>query len=252
MNNSILTNTLSGWMQSPLKYFCTEQISTSTYCGFENYYLSLMGTFYEKPPGNTEPDCGITYDPPDITGPTDDFAGEYYISKSCYEKDILKFMCVPKYSYLANRTVGEDAFECVNPYVEAPTGNLNGKNIIVSRSIETGDITTGSNVSITTESMKDYLNSYPGTGIPSITPDTTPTPYFNTLYAIQNNVVSPSTGKTQPKQGSNTTILIFAIIIGIIFLAVVIYFIIRSTKSKQKDAINTTNYSMYNPVNQKV
>jgi hypothetical protein len=100
ISNLTINETLYNWLDNPTNLFCGDIVNSFPYCGFSDYYLSLLRVFYDIG------DCGNTYDPPDTSVPPVTISGnDYYFSNSCTDPDTLtKGICVPNYKYLLDPT----------------------------------------------------------------------------------------------------------------------------------------------------
>lgn len=100
ISNLTINETLYNWLENPTNLFCGDIVNSFPYCGFSDYYLSLLRVFYDKG------DCGDTYDPPDTSVPPVTISGnDYYFSNSCTDPlTSTKGICVPNYKYLLDPT----------------------------------------------------------------------------------------------------------------------------------------------------
>lgn len=100
ISNLTINETLYNWLDNPTNLFCGDIVNSFPYCGFSDYYLSLLRLFYDIG------DCGDAYDPPDTSVPPVTISGnDYYFSNSCTDPDTLtKGICVPNYKYLLDPT----------------------------------------------------------------------------------------------------------------------------------------------------
>ena len=98
ITNITIADTLYNWLDNPTNIFCGNIVNSFPYCGFSDYYLSLMRVFYDKG------DCGDYYDPPDTTVTPLSIGGKsYFYSNSCTQ-GLTKGICVPNYQYLLDPT----------------------------------------------------------------------------------------------------------------------------------------------------
>lgn len=110
ISNLTINETLYNWLENPTNLFCGDIVNSFPYCGFSDYYLSLLRVFYDK--GS----CGNAYDPPDTSVPPVTISGnDYYFSNSCTDPDTLtKGICVPNYKYLLDPTANGVAILVAN------------------------------------------------------------------------------------------------------------------------------------------
>lgn len=110
ISNLTVNETLYNWLDNPTNLFCGDIVNSFPYCGFSDYYLSLLRVFYDKG------DCGDAYDPPDTSvAPVTISGNDYYFSNSCTDPDTLtKGICVPNYKYLLDPTANGVAILVAN------------------------------------------------------------------------------------------------------------------------------------------
>jgi hypothetical protein len=113
--NTDLGEYIAGWYENPLNYECPRDVSVQGYCGFQDYYHSLLGYFYERPqniPYSGE--CGDYYIPPFLGMVTSSIN---YPFGGCLGANI----CVPNYKYLENiGSTIEKPFVCQDPFQSNP------------------------------------------------------------------------------------------------------------------------------------
>lgn len=99
ITNITIAETLFSWTKAPETYFCNELVNSKEYCGFSDYYMSLLGVFYQKGI------CGESYDTPNVNAPSQiDGTGQFYaFSNSCFN-GTQRGICVPNFQYLENPT----------------------------------------------------------------------------------------------------------------------------------------------------
>ena len=140
ISNLTINETLYNWLDNPTNLFCGDIVNSFPYCGFSDYYLSLLRVFYDKG------DCGDAYDPPDTSVPPFTISGnDYYFSNSCTDPlTLTKGICVPNYKYLLDPTANGVAI-----LVAAGTPTIVNNNTVIMKSINdqiTTDIGFDSNI----------------------------------------------------------------------------------------------------------
>ena len=263
IQNINLTNTLEAWIDNPLNFECPKLISSQTYCGFQDYYHSLLGYFYDKPqnlPADAE--CGDYYVPPKDNLITSSIL---YTPYGCTGPK----MCVPNYDFL-NDTAdpSRKAFYCQDPaqavpYPESTNGFNNTNSYTINNFNQTllnhpwvpyplppltGPYTRSNQTQpltytpITWDNLNTYANLTPVQGVPGNLQEFTQVPFVPKI-----NSVNPQTGKVEPK-GNTAPYIVLAIIALIIFVFAIVFFIYYSKKSKDKDMRNPQNFQYYNRV----
>jgi len=260
IQNIDLTNTLEAWMDNPLNFQCPRLLSSQTYCGFQDYYHSLQGVFYDKPqnlPVNAE--CGDFYVPPIDNLITSSIK---YTPFGCTGPKI----CVPNYDFLNDTTdPSKKAFYCQDPAEAAPfPESTNGFNNTNSYTIDNFNYTLlppfpdwdpypplgakGIKIQPTTytpitwDNLNTYTNLIPVQVVPAELQEFTQVPFVPKI-----NSVNPQTGKVEPK-GNTVPYLIISIVALVILVFIVVFFIYYSAKSKDKDMRNPYNFQYYNRV----
>lgn len=99
ITNITISETLFGWTKAPETYFCNELVNSKDYCGFSDYYMSLLGVFYQKGI------CGESYDSPNINAPSQiDGTGQFYAFSDSCTNVTQRGICIPNFQYLENPT----------------------------------------------------------------------------------------------------------------------------------------------------
>jgi hypothetical protein len=126
ISNLTINETLYNWLDNPTNIFCGDIVNSFPYCGFSDYYLSLLRVFYDK--GS----CGNAYDPPDTSVPPVTISGnDYYFSNSCTDPlTLTKGICVPNYKYLLDPTANGVAI-----LVAAGNPSVVNNNTVIMKSI---------------------------------------------------------------------------------------------------------------------
>jgi hypothetical protein len=255
IQNINLTNTLESWIENPENFECPRNVGSQNYCGFQDYYHSLLGYFYDKPQDlSPDVECGEDYVPPKDNLITTSII---YTPNGCKDGKI----CVPNYAYLEN--IGDPSikpFYCQDPAQAVPyPESINGFNNTNSYTIENFNSgllippwfpfpAAGGRVPllqpltytpITWSNLDTYINLTPNQAVPATTQSYEPVKFVPPL-----NFTNPSTGEVDHK-GNSVEYIIIAIIALIVLVAVVVFFIYYAAKSKKKDMYNPNNSKFY-------
>jgi len=245
MNNIVLTDNISGWITNPDSFACPRLVSDQNYCGFQDYYHSLMGYFYPRPQDLQNNDtCGDVYIPPPINMQTIGLNPQ----GACQNGNI----CVPNYVYLNDPTnMSYQPFYCqsptgANPYPESENGFNNSNAYPILNFLGTTAIATQPQTytPITWLNLSIYDNLSPIQGLPANQVNYSKVPYFDTTNLARNKNINPTTGETK-KNGDSPIYLILAIIGIIVIVGIFIFFITRTSSSKAKDMFNPMNFQYY-------
>jgi hypothetical protein len=250
MNNQFLTRTIAQWIGTPDSYVCPTLISNQPYCGFQDYYHSLLGYFYTERPQDLQPNsvCGKAYIPPY----TNMILEGFFPSGGCTGTQV----CVPNYDWLENPDTTPGPFICqdstsTNPFPESENGfnntnaytffNYDGFPGLLGPQLQNG-------TPITWQNLFNYQNLTPANTIQSNQVSFARQPYTDTQKQALTQNVNPLTGKTQNQKGPGTVIIFLIIVIVVIVLCVIIFIIFKSSGSKKKDIYNPMNENFYSRV----
>jgi hypothetical protein len=250
MNNVFLTQTISGWIGTPDDYVCPTLISDEKYCGFQDYYHSLMGYFYTERPQDLQPNssCGKAYIPPFRNM----FLEGFYPNGGCTGTTV----CVPNYDWLENPITAPGPFICqestqANPYPESKNGfnNTNTYKFYNYNGISGNTIDQDPDgTPITWENLYTYINLTPTNNIQSNQVSFAIHPYTDTQKLATTQNVNPQTGKTQNQKGPGTVVLFLIILVVVIVIGIIIFIFVKSGNSKKKDMYNPGNELFYSQV----
>ena len=250
MNNQNLTRTIAQWIGTPDNFVCPTLISNQPYCGFQDYYHSLLGYFYTERPQDLQPNsiCGRAYVPPY----TNMILEGFFPSGGCTGSNV----CVPNYDWLENPNTTPGPFICqsatgTNPFPESENGfnntnnypfyNYDGNPGLLGPQLQNG-------TPITWENLYTYQNLTPANNIPSNQVSFSKQPYTDTLKLAQTKNVNPLTGKTQDQKGPGTVIIFLVIVVVVVIIGVIIFVIYKGSSGKKKDLYNPTNEMFYSRV----
>lgn len=250
MNNQFLTRTIAQWIGTPDNFVCPTLISDQPYCGFQDYYHSLLGYFYTERPQDLQPNssCGRAYIPPY----TNMILEGFFPSGGCTGSNV----CVPNYGWLENPDTTPGPFICqsatgTNPFPESENGfnntnkytflNYDGNPGLLGPQDQNG-------TPITWENLYTYQNLTPANNIQSTQVSFFKQPYIDALKLAQTKNVNPLTGKTQDQKGPGTVIIFLIIVIVVIIIGVIIFIIYKGSSSKKKDMYNPMNENFYSRV----
>jgi hypothetical protein len=250
MNNVFLTQTISGWIETPDDYVCPTLVSDEKYCGFQDYYHALMGYFYSERPQDLQPNssCEKAYIPQAANMILEGF----YPNGGCTGTKV----CVPNYDWLENPNTAPGPFVCqesfgVNPYPESENGfnNTNSYPFYNYKGVSGETILQPQNgTPITWENLYTYINLTPTNNIPSTQVSFALAPYTDTQKLATTQNVNPQTGKTQNQKGPGTIVLFLIIIVVVIVIGIIIFVFVKSGNSKKKDMYNPGNEMFYSQV----
>lgn len=250
MNNQFLTRTIAQWIGTPDNFPCPTLISTQPYCGFQDYYHSLLGYFYTERPQDLQPNsvCGRAY----IPSYENMYLEGFFPSGGCPGTQV----CVPNYEWLENPETTPGPFICqdsisTNPFPESVNGfnNTNTYPFYNYDGIPGDTVYQSQNgTPITWQNLYNYQNLTPANNVPSVQVSYTRQPYTDTQKQALTQNVNPLTGKTENQKGPGTVIIFLIIVIVVIIIIVIIFIIFKSSGSKKKDIYNPMNENFYSRI----
>lgn len=247
MDNIQLTQTISDWVNAPDNYFCPTQIQDQPYCGFQDYYQSLMGYFYDNINEITPNSICEEQFVPSVANMSSE---GFYPAGACQNGKI----CVPNYQWLEDPLKTPGPFICqspveTDPYPESLNGFDNRNAYDILNFNGGGTFPQSQTVSpITWRNLYNYKFLTPSNAVSAGQITYGKTPYIDATNLALNKNINPLTGKTQSEKGPGTVIIFLIIILIVIVIIVIIVLIFKSSNNKKKDMYNPSNEYFYSRV----